>query len=70
MIYRKVSPLTLNSKGLSPNAKLFADETSLISVIHNNNTSRIELNDFSAIKNLPFQWKMSFNPDPSKKLKK
>ena len=32
------------SDGLSSNAKLFADETSLFSVVHDINTSSIELN--------------------------
>ena len=52
---------------LSSNAKLFADDTSLFLVIHNVDTSANELNnDLYQINKWAFQWKMSFNPDPSK----
>ena len=55
------------SEGLSSNAKLFADNRSLFSVIHDSNTSAFELNSDLAKKNRwAFQWKMSFNPDPKK----
>ena len=54
-------------KGISLNAKLFADDTSLFSVIHDSSTTRNELNDdLVKINNWAYQWKMSFNPDPSK----
>ena len=53
-------------KGLSSNAKLFADDT-LFSVIHDSSTTRNELNDdLVKISNWAYQWKMSFNPDPNK----
>ena len=53
--------------GLSSNAKLFADDTSLFSVVHNANTTAKELNnDLVKISRWAYQWKMSFNPDPSK----
>ena len=53
--------------GLSSNAKLFADDTSLFSVVHNANTTPKELNnDFVKISRWTYQWKMNFNPDPSK----
>ena len=53
--------------GLSLNAKLFADDTSLFSVIHDVDTSANELNnDLYQINKWSFQWKMSFNQDPSK----
>ena len=53
--------------GLSSNAKLFADDTSLFSAIHNVDTSASELNnDFYQINKWTLQWKMSFNPDPRK----
>ena len=53
--------------GLSSNAKLFADDTSLLSVIDDVDTSVNELNnDLYQINKWVFQWKMSFNPDPSK----
>ena len=52
--------------GLSSNAKLFADDTSLFSVVHDINTSAIELNnDLKKINDWVFQWKMTFNLDRS-----
>ena len=54
-------------KGLSSNAKLFADDTSLFSVIRDSSNTRNELNDdLVKISNWAYQWKMSFNPDPNK----
>ena len=56
------------SIGLKSNPKLFADDTSLSSAIHDANASQIDLNeDLHKINNLAYQWKMSFNPDSSKK---
>ena len=53
--------------GLSSNAKLFADDTSLFSVIHDSVITTSELNsDLTRIKQWAFQWKMSFNPDLNK----
>ena len=53
--------------GLSSNATLFADDTSLFLVIHDVDTSANELNnDLYQINKWSFQWKISFNPDPSK----
>ena len=55
------------SDDLSTNAKLFADDTSLFSVVRDINTSAAHLNnDLWKISNWAFQWKMSFNHDPSK----
>ena len=55
--------------GLSSNAKLFADETSLFSVIHDVDTSANELNnDLYQINKWAFRWKTSFNPDSSKQV--
>ena len=52
---------------LSSNAKLFADDTSLFSVIHDSVITTSELNsDLARIKQWVFQWKMSFNPNPNK----
>ena len=54
-------------KGLSSNAKMFADDTSLFSVIHDSSTTRTELNDdFVKINKWAYQWEMSFNPDLNK----
>ena len=55
------------SDDLSTTVKLFADDTSLFSIVQNVTTSASHLNnDLSKINNWAFQWKMSFNPDPSK----
>ena len=49
------------------NTKLFADDTSLFSVMHYITQSGINLNDdLEKINNSAFQWKMSFNPDINK----
>ena len=54
------------SEDLTANVKLFADDTSLFSIVCNTNTSTTNLsNDLNKIKNWAFQWKMNFNPDPS-----
>ena len=56
------------SNGLKSNPKLFTDDTSLFSVIHDVTSSQIDLNkDLNKINNWVNQWQMSFNPDPSKK---
>ena len=55
------------STDLSSNPRLFADDTSLFSVVHDRNTSANELNnELLKIRSLAYQWKMNFNPDPSK----
>ena len=55
---------------LSSNVKLFADDTSLLSVVHDVNASARELyDDLKKINKWAFQWKMSFNPNPSKQAK-
>ena len=55
------------SNNLSSNPKLFADDTTLFSVVHDVNQSGINLNDdLEKISNWTFQWKMSFNSDISK----
>ena len=55
------------TEGLSTNAKLFADDTSLFSVIHDTQTSANNLNkDLERISNWATQWKMNFNPDTTK----
>ena len=56
--------------GLSSNVKLFADYTSLFSVVHNIHSSASNLNkDLKTINEWAFQWKISFNPDPNKQSK-
>ena len=55
------------TEGLTTNVKLFADDTSLFSVVHDTRTSANDLNkDLEIINNWAFQWKMNFNPDPAK----
>ena len=55
------------SLDLCSKTKLFADDTSLFNVAHDINTAPNELNnDLKKVSNWAFQWKMSFNPDPSK----
>ena len=52
---------------LSTNVKLFADDTSLFSVVHDITTSSCDLNyDLNRVREWAFQWKMSFNPEPAK----
>ena len=52
---------------LSTNVKLFADDTSLFSVVHDITTSSGDLNyDLNRVSEWAFQWKMSFNPEHSK----
>ena len=47
--------------------KLFADDTSLFSVVNNINESANQMNmDLEKISLWAYQWKMSFNPDISK----
>ena len=56
------------SNNLSSNCKLFADDTSLFSVVNNIHTSATTLSeDLKAITKWAFQWKIIFNPDLSKK---
>ena len=55
------------TEDLSSNAKLFADDTSLFSVIHDIQTSANNLNKvLERISNWATQWKMNFNPDTIK----
>ena len=52
---------------LKSNAKLFADDTSLFTIVKNKYESANILNhDLSLISEWAFNWKMLFNPDPSK----
>ena len=65
MIY--INDLT---EGLSSNAKLFTDNTSLFSVIHDIQTSPNNLKYLERISNWAAQWKMNFNPDTTKQTQK
>ena len=56
------------SDDITTNVKLFVDETSPFSVVHNMITSTTNLNnDLNKIKNWAIQWKMNVNPGPSKR---
>ena len=51
----------------SSNTKLFPDDTSLFSIIHDIQTSANNLNkDLERISNWAAQWKMNFYPDTTK----
>ena len=55
------------SDGLKSEFKLFADDTSLFSVVNNINNSASDLNEvLKKIGKWAFKWKMNFNPDPNK----
>ena len=54
-------------EGLKSNVKLFADDTSIFSIAKNKNGSAKDLtHDLSLISKWALQWKMLFNPDPTK----
>ena len=54
--------------GLESNVRIYANDTSLFSVVHDPGLSSDIINsDLSLIKLRVHQWKMSFNPEPSKK---
>ena len=53
--------------GLKSTVKLFADDTSLFSVVKKKEKSTSDLtNDLDMISKWAYNWKMSFNPDPGK----
>ena len=53
--------------GLISNAKLFAEDTSIFSVINDTTVPCHNLNsDLLKINNWAYQWKICFNPDPNK----
>ena len=55
------------SDNLVSNPKLFADDTSLFSVVQDITLSAMNLNDdLKKINKWAFQWKISFNTDPNK----
>ena len=56
---------------LSSTVKLFADDTSISSIVHDIDFSSKQLNDdLKKIYSWTYQWKMSFNPDLSKRAQK
>ena len=53
--------------GTSSIVKLFADDTSLFSIVQNKNNSASQLdNDLDKVDDWAYTWKISFNPDSSK----
>ena len=56
-------------EGLTTNAKLFADDTSFFSFVHDSTPSSVLLNnDSQKFSQWTYQWKMIFNPDVSKQV--
>ena len=54
-------------KNIKSNIKFFADDTMLFSIVKDPATSANDLNhDLDTIRQWAHQWKMEFNPDPSK----
>ena len=57
-------------EGIKSNIKIFADDTSIFSVLKDNDRDTAILSeDLNLISNWDFRWKMSFNSDPSKQAK-
>ena len=55
------------SADLRCNVKLFADDTSLFTLVEDPNTAANDMNhDLMLIRQWAYDWKMSFNPDPQK----
>ena len=55
------------SDNLITNPKLFADDTSLFVIVHDPNATANDLNnDLAKINDWAYQWKLNFNPEPSK----
>ena len=55
------------SDNLTSCSKSFADDTSLFSVVHDVNTFAKEFSDdLKKVNDWAFQWKIGFNPGPSK----
>ena len=53
--------------GIRSNIKFFADDTSLFSIVNDPKVSAMDLqHDLDLITKWAHQWKMSFNPDPTK----
>ena len=53
--------------GIKSQINVFADDTSLFSIVNDPDISALELNhDLHLISQWAYQWKMSFNPDPTK----
>ena len=54
-------------EGIESHVKFFADDTSLFSIVNDPVSSAVNLqHDLNLITEWAYQWKMSFNPDPTK----
>ena len=62
LIYINDLPNSLNS-----NVKIFADDASLFSVVYIPDSANLLNRDLSKMNEWDLQWKMSFNPDPTKR---
>ena len=52
---------------MKSDARIFADDTSIFNVVHDVNQTHSELvHDLQLVEKWGFQWKMAFNPDPTK----
>ena len=57
------------SENLASNPKLLADDTSIFSVVKSADGSNIDQNNYlKKAGEREFQWKMNFNPDPTKQV--
>ena len=57
-------------KNIKSNVKFFADDTMLYSVVKDPDQTAADLNhDLGVINQWAHQWKLEFNPDPSKQAK-
>ena len=57
-------------KNIKSNVKFFADDTMLYSVVEDPVVTATDLNhDLDIINKWAYQWKMEFNPDPTKQAK-
>ena len=62
-----IDHLKVHVSNVNSSTKFFADDTSLFSIVHDPTISAFELNhDLNLIHQWARQWKMSFNPDPTK----
>ena len=53
--------------GIKSQINFFADDTSLFSVVNDPDASALDLNqNLNLISQWAYQWKISFNPDPTK----
>ena len=58
------------AEGVTCKVKFFADDTSMFQAVSDVNMTADTLNhDLAIMQNWALQWKMSFNPDPTKETK-